>query len=56
MGILKKILDFSFTEDWEQYRRVQLYRDIGDAARSMSKDQLVELKKLMDKVNSASKK
>jgi hypothetical protein len=47
-----KIIDFLLTNSWEEYQRVQLYKTIGEAAKNLSKEQLVELKKMMDKVNS----
>lgn len=51
--VMDGVLDFLFLiGDWEQYRRVKLYRQIGKAANNMSKEQLVELKKMMNKINS----
>ncbi len=47
-----KIWDFLLTNSWEEYQRVQLYKVIGEAAKNMSREQLVELRKMLDKVNS----
>ena len=45
-----KLIDFLLTDNWEEYQRVQLYKKIGIAAKNMSREQLFELKKMMDKV------
>ena len=47
-----KIIDFMLTDSWEEYQRVQLYKKIGEAAKTMSREQLVELKNMMNKINS----
>lgn len=47
-----KILDFLLTNNWEEYQRVQLYKNIGNSAKNMSREQLVEIKKMMNKINS----
>jgi hypothetical protein len=51
--ITDKVFDFLFLSgDWEKYRRVKLYREIGEAAKTLSKEQLIELQKVMNKINS----
>ncbi len=51
-----KILDFLLTGSWEEYKRVRLYEDIGNSAKNMSREQLVEIRNMMNKVNSKLKK
>ena len=47
-----RIIDFMLTDSWEEFQRVRLYKKIGDAAQKMSREQLVELKNMMNKINS----
>lgn len=51
-----KVIDFLLTNSWEEYKRVQLYKEIGQAAKNMSREQLVELRKLMNKINTKTRK
>jgi len=50
-----KILNFLMTENWEQYKRVNLYEDIGNSVRQMSKEELIELQKMLNKVKKLKK-
>lgn len=49
---MSKLINFLMTDSWEEYKRVELYQEIGEAAKSLSKEQLVELQKMMNKINS----
>lgn len=46
-----KIIDFLLTDNWEEFQRVQLYKNIGNSVKNMSKDELVELQKMLNKAN-----
>jgi hypothetical protein len=37
MGILSKILDFALTGSWEEYKRVQFYREMPESIRNNKK-------------------
>ena len=34
-----KVIDFLLTDSWEEYKRVRLYKQIGEACKVMSREQ-----------------
>jgi len=45
-----KILDFLFTNEWEEFQRVQLYKKLGKALDNLSEEEIKEiLKKIKEK-------
>ena len=55
MGIGLKIWDYLNAESWEEYIRMQLEREVTNVAKKLSKDEMVEIKKMVGKINSKAK-
>ena len=41
------LIDFLLTENWEEYKRVQLYKKLGKTLDSLSPSQLEKIKKVL---------
>ena len=42
------ILDFLFTESWEEYQRVKLMKKLGNAAENLTEEELEKAKKIIE--------